>query len=333
MQTTSQELGHAPRSDDLQRDEPMAARPVTRSMDALLYTLTALTFFAGTQLFVLSEHTAAFFSWTIDPPMTATFVGAGFWSAAVSVFWAARQRDWVLARVPIPTIAVVATMLLVATLQNLTAFHGPLGLAWIEVYALFAPVLAALVAMQLVTPGVDRHSGAHLPRALRFGLAGQALAAIAVGVALFASQDLASTLWPWELTELTGKAIGTWLIGIGATAGFVALVDDRAAMPGNALAQLVLAGGVLFGLARFAGDVDFASGEAFVLLAYLLSTLITGAYATRLALREGRFTPTQGARGIPVELRFTDQQRVAPARSHRRLRTAVPAIDADSSAR
>jgi hypothetical protein len=279
MQTTSQELGHAPRSDDLQRDEPMAARPVTRSMHALLYTLTALTFFAGTQLFVLSEHTAAFFSWTIDPPMTAAFVGAGFWSAAVSVFWAARQRDWVLARVPIPTIAVVATMLLVATLQNLAAFHGPLGLAWIEVYALFAPVLAA----------------------------------IAVGVALFASQDLASTLWPWELTELTGKAIGTWLIGIGATAGFVALVDDRAAMPGNALAQLVLAGGVLFGLARFAGDVDFASAGAFVLLAYLLSTLVTGAYATRLALREGRFAPTQGARGIPVELRFTDQQRVAPA--------------------
>jgi hypothetical protein len=83
-------------------------------------------------------------------------------------------------------------------------------------------------------------------------------------------------------------------------------------MPGNALAQLVLAAGVLFGLARFAGDVDFASAGAFVLTAYLLSTLVTGSYAGWLALREGRFVPTEGARGIPVELRFTDHERVTP---------------------
>jgi hypothetical protein len=32
-------------------------RPVNRGMRLLLYVLTALTFIAGTQLFVLSEHT------------------------------------------------------------------------------------------------------------------------------------------------------------------------------------------------------------------------------------------------------------------------------------
>ena len=94
-------------------------RPVSRGMHGLLYVLTALTFFAGTQLFVLSDHTDQFFSWTIANPMSAAFIGAGFWGAAVVVFWCARQREWTRGRVVVPTVAVVATMLLVATLQNL----------------------------------------------------------------------------------------------------------------------------------------------------------------------------------------------------------------------
>src|SRR4051812_33352503 len=115
----------------------MSSRPVTRGMRALLYALTALTFIAGTQLFVLAEHTDAFFSWDVAPPVTAAFVGAGFWSAAVVAFWAARQRHWARARVIVPTIGIVAVMLLVATLQHTDAFDGLFGVAWIEIYAVF----------------------------------------------------------------------------------------------------------------------------------------------------------------------------------------------------
>ena len=35
----------------------VAPAPLTRAMRALLYVLVALTFIAGTQLFVLAEHT------------------------------------------------------------------------------------------------------------------------------------------------------------------------------------------------------------------------------------------------------------------------------------
>jgi len=104
-------------------------RPVTRGMRTLLYVLTALTFVVGTQLVMLAEYTAAFFAWTIAEPLSAAFVGVGFWSAATVVFWCARQRDWVRARVVVPTVAVVATMLMVATIENLEAFYGPIGLA------------------------------------------------------------------------------------------------------------------------------------------------------------------------------------------------------------
>jgi hypothetical protein len=153
-------------------------------MRLLLYVLTALTFVAGTQLFVLAEHTDVLFAWPAAPPLGAAFVGAGFWSAAVVVLWAARRRDWVEARVIVPTIAVVATMLLVATLEHADVFEGLFGVAWVEVYAAFPPLLAALVFMQLAVPGRDRHSGARLPRGLRAALLAQAVVAVAAGTVL-----------------------------------------------------------------------------------------------------------------------------------------------------
>lgn len=68
-------------------------RRLSQGMRLLLYVLTALTFIAGTQLFVLSELTDVFFPWAVTPPVGAAFVDAGFWSASVVVLWAARQRD------------------------------------------------------------------------------------------------------------------------------------------------------------------------------------------------------------------------------------------------
>jgi hypothetical protein len=273
-------------------------------MHVLLYVLTALTFFAGTQLFVLSDHTDQFFSWTIANPMSAAFIGAGFWGAAVVVFWCARQRTWARGRVVVPTVAVVATMLMVGTLQNLEAFHGLLGLAWIEVYSIFPPILAAVTIMQLAVPGSDPHSGARLPAALRLTLALQAVVAIVAGALLFASSpSLAEDLWAWPLTDLTSKAVGTWLVGTGLTCAVVALLDDRAALPGWALAQLTLGAAVLFGLARFEGHVEFDDPVAYAIVAYFASTLLSGAYGALLCWREGRFAPTEGAGGIPVETR------------------------------
>ena len=286
-----------------QTSTTIGVRPVSRGMHVLLYVLTALTFFAGTQLFVLSDHTDVFFSWTIANPMSAAFIGSGFWGASVVVFWCARQRAWTRGRMVVPTVAVVATMLMVATIQNLESFHGLLGLAWVEVYSIFPPILAAITIMQLLVPGSDPHSGDRLPGGLRITLALQAVAAIVVGVLLYASSpSLADDLWAWKLTDLTSKAVGTWLVGTGVTCGVVALLDDRAVVPGWALAQITLGAGVLFGMARFGGDVDFGVG-AYLIAAYFASTIASGCYGALMSLRERRFEPTRGVGGIPVETR------------------------------
>jgi hypothetical protein len=273
-------------------------------MHVLFYVLTALTFIVGTQLFILAEHTEQFFSWTIKVPMSAAFVGGGFWGAAVVVFWCARQRDWARGRVVVPTVAVVATMLLVATLQNLEAFHGLLGLAWIEVYAIFPPTLLAIWIMQLARPGLDPRIGERLPPALRLTLGIQAAAAIGVGILLFASSpSLAQSVWSWPLTDLTSKAIGTWLVGTGTTCAVVALLDDRGVAPGWALAQMTFGAAVLFSLVRFSDDVAFDELSVWLVIAFFASMLASGAYTAWMAWREGRFAPISGVGGIPVEPR------------------------------
>jgi hypothetical protein len=286
---------------------PSNVRHVTRGMRVLLYVLTALTFVVGTQLVVLADHTAQFFSWTIAIPASAAFIGAGFWGAATVVYWCARQRDWARARVVVPTVAVVATMLLVATLQNLEAFHGLLGLAWIEVYAIFPPALIAITAMQLARPGVDPRLGARVPAGLRAMLAVQALVAIVAGIVLFTSSpSVAADIWPWPLTDLTSKAIGTWLVGTGVTCAVVALLDDVACLPGWSVAQVVFGGALLLlGLVRFGGDVANEL-SLWLIVVFFASMIASGLAGCALAWRGGWFAPIESVGGLPVEIVRSD---------------------------
>jgi hypothetical protein len=74
-------------------------RPLSSGMRRLLVAVAVLDLLAGTQAFVLSEHTVVFFAWPIEAPLTAAFVGASFWAAGVLIFWASRQDTFVRARI------------------------------------------------------------------------------------------------------------------------------------------------------------------------------------------------------------------------------------------
>ena len=58
------------------------AAPVIAPMRWLLYIAAFLVFLAGLVLFVFPLRTAEWFAWTVNPPMTAVFLGAAYWSAA-----------------------------------------------------------------------------------------------------------------------------------------------------------------------------------------------------------------------------------------------------------
>ena len=70
------------------------ARPLTPQLRALLAGFAGLALIAGFLLFPLAEETDRFFSWTIQPPLTAAFLGAAYWAAFVLIGWSARRSTW-----------------------------------------------------------------------------------------------------------------------------------------------------------------------------------------------------------------------------------------------
>jgi len=97
--------------------------PLTMSMRLLLLAASALVFLAGFQLFTLTEQTDLYFAWTIQPPLTAAFLGAGYFASFLMEFLAAREKEWANARIAIPAVFAFITLTLVATLLHLDRFH------------------------------------------------------------------------------------------------------------------------------------------------------------------------------------------------------------------
>ncbi len=283
-------------------------------MRRLLVAAAVLDLLAGTQAFLLADHAATFFAWPIEAPLSAAFIGASFWAAGVLIFWSARQDTWVRARVAIPAVAVVVTTLLAATLRHLETFSSPLGLVWIEVYALVGPVAVVLVALQLAAPGADLHSGARIPPALRAGLAVLAGALGAAGALLFLAPGTGADVWPWPLTELTSMALGGWLGGIAVTAAYLAWFDDRADLGGAMLSVTVLAACQLLALALHPGQLDAADPALWAYVAAWAGVLGLGLAGVRVAHGDKRYRVVRRPGGVPVEM--VGPSFVAPANGH-----------------
>jgi hypothetical protein len=55
-----------------------AIRSLSKGMRLLLFVAGGLVFLAGFQLFILAEQTDRYFAWTIQPLLTAAFLGGGY---------------------------------------------------------------------------------------------------------------------------------------------------------------------------------------------------------------------------------------------------------------
>ena len=111
--------------------------PVDRGLRLFFAIAAILALIAGILLFIGAAETDRFFSWTIEPPLTAAFLGAAYWAAFLLLGWAARQQEWAMARTAVPPVFVIAVLLLVATLVHLDRFDldSVFGWFWLIVYA------------------------------------------------------------------------------------------------------------------------------------------------------------------------------------------------------
>jgi hypothetical protein len=265
-------------------------------MRRMLWIASGLVLIVGIQLFVLSEQTDRFFAWTIKNPLTAAFLGAAYWSAAVLEVLAARQSAWARARPAVPAVLLFTGLTLAATLWHLDEFHlGPeqpletrvLTLIWLGVYVIVPPVLLGLLLLQSRVPGAEPPVERALPVWLRGLVSVQSALLVAVGALLYVAPQAAGQVWPWPLTVLGARAIGAWLLGLGIAAAQVVLEADWCRVrpvAGACLAFALLQGLVL---ARYPAGVAWAGASAWVCLAFLVSLLALGVYGLAVPGRAG----------------------------------------------
>ena len=259
-------------------------RPVTPGMRTILWVGVVLVFVAGTSLYVLTDHTERYFAWTIKVPLSAAFLGAFYYTACVIAALSVRRREWARARVGVPGVTAFLWLTMLATLLHLGLFHLSSGVGtarvaawlWLFIYVVDPIALTIILFLQLREPGDDPPRATPLPGWYRGVAVIEGILLVAVGIALFAAPSTGTHLWPWPLTPLTARMTAAWLVGLGITLVCASVENDwdriRPAFAG--LVALVLLQTIA--LARYAGDVAWATPRAQGYLALLGLNLVLG---------------------------------------------------------
>lgn len=252
-------------------------------MRALLWASGSLVALAGLQLFVLSGVTDRYFAWTINPPLTAAFLGASYWASVFFEWGAARARYWSYARISIPTVFVFTVLTLVVTLIHLDKFHfgsdfAPttrgLTWAWLAIYVL-VPVLMAIVwVRQTRIAGEDPPRERPIPLWLSILVGAQSVLLLVVGVWLLVGPT--TVPWPWDLTALTGRAIGAWLASLSVAAAQFVWEGCLVRLATAARAYTVLGLLQVVALIRYPGQFSWGSVSGVVYVVFLASVLVVG---------------------------------------------------------
>lgn len=255
-------------------------RRTTPAMRWMLYVAGGFVLIAGFQLFILTERTEDFFAWTIDPPLTAAFLGAGYWSSAILELGSARRPEWSRALLAMPTVLFFTTITLVLSLIHLDKFHtgSVFGIAWLVVYAAFPVSMATILFFQMRSAGDDAPPRSSLPSWVLVTLAVQAAILFALGAALYGAPVDAASLWPWPLTPLTGRAVGAWLLGTGFIAAHVALENARERVDIAMLSYAAFGVLQLVAVARYWDTPDWTTLGALAYMGFLVSMVALGLY-------------------------------------------------------
>jgi hypothetical protein len=263
------------------------ARPLTVELRVVLAGFALLALVAGFLLFPLASETDRFFSWPIKPPLTAAFLGAAYWAAFILIGWSARQATWEQAAPAMVPVCVIAVLLLAATLIHLDKFDldSLFGWFWLVVYASLPPLLAVVLWRQATAAPVPVPDVAvtPIPRILRGALLWQAVVMAAIGAALWIAPSTQDSLWPWALTPLTGRAVGSFLIGFAAAAALAARDNRLERFRGAAYAYATLGGLELLAAAIF--NEDFEGSEKPVLYVAFAATVLVVGLAGSLTAR------------------------------------------------
>lgn len=229
--------------------------PLTRFV---LIAGSALTFLAGIQLFVLSDHTAEYFSWTIKAGATAAVLGSFYWTASLLAFLSWRRSAWADARAGVIGVMFLLWAMLMTILTHLGdfAFSGS-GIArasawiWLVLYVCYPILVTVALVIQLRATGPDPIRAAPLASVYRWALGFCGAAAVIVGALMLIVPGVMAEASAIPLKPLAARSIGSWLLAAGVLYVVMMLENDAVRIRPPAIASVVGAVLLLVVLARY----------------------------------------------------------------------------------
>lgn len=169
---------------------------------------------AGLILFLLPDRTEEFFAWTIQPPLTPLIMGAGYLSGAYFFLRAAFKKDWEEVRLGFLPIAAFAWLSAAATLLHWDRFNQAhiTFYAWVSLYAITPLLVPAIWWMNHTDPDLRKSGKADISKTAASILGVVGALTLLTGLVLFTMPQLLIPVWPWDLTPLTARIIGSWFV-------------------------------------------------------------------------------------------------------------------------
>ena len=267
--------------------------PITRAVFTLSIILAGI---AGVQLYVLADRTDRYFAWTIGNPLSAAFLGGGFWAGTLLLLFSMRESAWANVRVAMAAVLTFVPFITLTTFMHLSPFHfhshdvGPrvAAWAWLAVYVVVPFAILAFVVLQIRARGGDPVRIAPVPLWIRLLLGVNAAVSLVIGLTLFMVSDRLFSLWPWQLTTLTAQTTGTVFLTIAIASFWFLQEKDWIRGRVGSVPYLVVGLLQLVALARFHTMVEWHRPGTWLYVVYLFAVLIGGCYSIIMIWRLDR---------------------------------------------
>lgn len=189
--------------------------------------LAVVTAIFGPLLVIFPESTASFWSWEIQPAMSAVWVGAGYTFGAISIVTMLVVGRWRSSIVPIIATWPFAVVMLLATLLHLDRFFlGTMSFyGWLAIYVTLPVALPLIFWLNRSQDPGPQPGEMLMPASLSRGAGVVGIGVFLAGLLLIFSPSTAASFWPWQLTPLMSQVIGGWLLFAGT--GLAYLLFDR----------------------------------------------------------------------------------------------------------
>jgi hypothetical protein len=231
-------------------------------------------------LWGLPGRTADAWAWTIEPQLTPIFLGAGYGAGAYFFLRTFLSDRFHPSAAGVFGAAFFATLMLVATLIHWDRFnHGDAPLigalvfyGWVGVYIISPAVMFALWWFNRRTDSGEAVPGeAIVPVAARRAAQALAVGAFAVAALLYLAPEQAIDIWPWQLTPLTSRVLGSFMAQVGV--GALLVSRDRRWSAWKLIVEtfLVATALLLVGALRAWDDFDTGNALTYVYLGCLLA--------------------------------------------------------------